>query len=375
MQNKNTDISEIVYSNNNPCGKRYPCFDRQKKLKRRNHFGRRTRLKKEGNPTRIRNCKPKIGVKKSFKRSFEPENKRFEDMGVSSLPETTFEDFFGLFKTDTSTNSIVSLTNHDESRYFKSSVPISNPTSGLPSDSSTSVENIYLVQNKLKQTFKDPVDSNKVVRTVVLPSNISKIESYSNLLELKKSESPKDDLSSFFKQDEEGEAGGNLPNTPEEVSTDNLFTLFTSPYDNPSVNEPKPSDFSLTLEPLISSQYIDLGPLPKDKTSMTSTSNKHNCEAQSKKKCICSFESLCVEIHSIFSKSKSPRSALEKFKELHCSHYVPNVDTLEVSSQSKPKESDKQKKAIAVNEEKGPKEIDQPSLNDFITQSVSSEEG
>lgn len=320
-------------------------------------------------------------LKKSFKRSFEPENKLIEVMTISSQSKTTFQDFFGLFDTDapteTSVPAAVPLASKDEYGYVKSSVSPLIPNSGkneLNSDESIIVEKPALFEDKLKQSFKYPSGSNKVARTIVLPANVSRIECNSKLY-VEKSESPKDDLSSYFKQDEEGgEAGGNSPHTSEETKTESLFNLYTISNDNQVISQQQPLDSSTTSE-TFASQPIDLGPLPRDNTAMTSSHDKQDCEVQSKKKCICSFASLSSEIRSIFSKSTSPRNALEKFKELHCSHYVPKVDTFEVSSHSKPKELDKQKKAIAVNEEKGPKEIDQSSLNEFITQSVLSEEG
>lgn len=303
-------------------------------------------------------------------------------MTISSPSKSTFQDFFGLFKTDTPTEAsipaVVSLTSQDELGYVKSPVPPLIPKSGkddLYSGDSVIVEKLAVSEEKLKQSFKYPSGSNKVARTIVLPANVSRIESNSKLY-LEKSESPKDDLSSYFKQDEEGgEAGGDLPHTSEEAKTEGFFTLFTSPNENQGVSQQQLLDSIMMSETFATSQTIDLGPLPRDNTAMTSSHDKHDCEVQSKKKCICSFASLSSKIRSIFSKSTSPRNALEKFKGLHCSHYVPKIDTFEVSSHSKPKELDKQKKAIAVNEEKGPKEIDQSSLNEFITQSVLSEEG
>lgn len=302
-------------------------------------------------------------------------------MTISSQSKSTFQDFFGLFDTDAPTEvsipAAISSAPKDEFGYVEPLVPPLFPKSGkneVYSGESTTVEKPASFEDEPKQSFKYPSGSNKVARTIVLPANVSKIECNSKLY-LQKSESPKDDLSSYFKQDEEGgEAGGNLPQTSEETKTESLFTLFTISNENQGVSQQQLLDSSMTSE-TFASQPIDLGPLPRDNTAMTSSHDKQDCEVQSKKKCICSFASLSSEIRSIFSKSTSPRNALEKFKELHCSHYVPKVDTFEVSSHSKPKELDKQKKAVAVNEEKGPKEIDQSSLNEFITQSVLSEEG
>lgn len=320
-------------------------------------------------------------LKKSFKRSFESENKLIEVMTISSQRKSTFQDFFGLFDTDAPTESSVTaavpLASKDEYGYVKSSVSPLTPNSGkneLNSGESIIVEKPACFEDKLKQSFKYPSGSNKVARTIVLPANVSRIECNSKLY-VEKSESPKDDLSSYFKQDEEGgEAGEHSPHTSEETKTESLFNLYTISNENQVISQQQSLDSSTTSE-TFDSQPIDLGPPPRDNTAMTSSHDKQDCEVQSKKKCICSFASLSSEIRSIFSKSTSPRNALEKFKELHCSHYVPKVDTFEVSSHSKPKELDKQKKAIAVNEEKGPKEIDQSSLNEFITQSVLSEEG
>ncbi|KAG8258903.1 hypothetical protein J6590_021698 [Homalodisca vitripennis] len=102
--------------------------------------------------------------------------------------------------------------------------------------------------------------------------------------------------------------------------------------------------------------------------------SREECERDHQKTCVCSFESVKTDFIRIFSIVKSTKSAMDEISHFDCRHFVPILDQFVLSSNAKPSVLSGNHKPMTVDSEKGPKEIDEKSMDVFVSQSVSEED-
>lgn len=103
------------------------------------------------------------------------------------------------------------------------------------------------------------------------------------------------------------------------------------------------------------------------------TDHKNECEKLHGRKCICLFNAVMKDLESIVSKKPDVKVNLLEINNYVCTSYGPLPISFSLSPNVKPKILHKTEKILVADEEKGPKEVDEKSLDDLMQFNIDDE--